>query len=166
MKKLNLLLLVLLPLFVAAQKITVKIEIKHHKAYCGGMRPSEEMEAELSKLKPLANTKFIIVRNKKIVKTLTTDSEGVLSCRLKKGDYKIYEAWRYNLETPNNLDPSSFDKNCLITEWEKVYGNLHVEKRNTAFFENYAIYLPCDWQLPCLTTEIPIPPMAPPRPEE
>lgn len=161
MKKL-VVLLAIAPFVVLAQKTKINIAVKSSAQYCGGAQPPEEVLQELTAPKPLVAAVFLIVKDKKIVAVVTSDHLGQLKFKIKKGDYKIYESWRYTLQTPNNLAPDMFDKTCLVTEWEKVYADLHVEKKTFTYKENYPLLKLCDWMVPCLNVEVPVPPSAPP----
>lgn len=150
------------PLFLQAQKIKVSVEVKSLRQYCGGARPSEEIEKEYSTPQAHKGAIFLIVKDKKIVATVKTNELGTFKCKLKKGSYQVFESWRYTLQTPNNLDFGMFDKTCLIKEWERAYGELEVDSKSFRFKELYPIIKLCDWSLPCLNVEVPVPPSAPP----
>jgi hypothetical protein len=155
-------LLAFAPFVVLGQKTKIEIEVKSSAQYCGGAQPSEEVMQDLTTPKPLADAVFIVVKDKKIIATVTSDKAGKLKFKLKKGDYKIYESWRYTLQTPNNMGADMFDKTCLVAEWEKVYADLRVEKKTFTYKENYPLVQICNWMVPCLNVEVPVPPSAPP----
>lgn len=161
MKKI-LFLIAFVPFAVMAQKTKIEIEIKSSAQYCGGAQPPEEVLQELATPKALAGAVFVVVKDKKIVATVTSDKAGKLNFKLKKGDYKIYESWRYTLQTPNQMAADMFDKTCLVAEWERVYADLHVGKKKFDYKANYPLVKICDWMVPCLNVEVPVPPSAPP----
>lgn len=141
---------------LSAQKTRVQIEVSHLHPYCGGARPTEEIEKEASTPKPFAGKTFIILSEKKKIDSVRTDDKGLLTIKLKKGSYRIYEAWRYNLETPGHADIMQFDRTCLLAEWEKVYATLIVEKKKFRHQVLNPIVDFCEGQYPCLNSvEVP-----------
>lgn len=158
MLKLSTLLFFFLPVSLLAQKVRVEISVTCTRPYCGGARPTEEMEKDAATPKPYGGAAFIWRSESGKVDSARTDADGKLHLKLKKGKYKIYEAWRYRLHTPNNLPFESFDKDCLKQEWEKMAFVVTVTKKTYTCVPQQAIVIPCDWSLPCLTEEVPIPP--------
>jgi hypothetical protein len=154
----RLLLLLTLPLSLSAQKVRVEIPVSYTRPYCGGARPTEEMEKEAATPKPLIGATFIWLSEDGRSDSVRTDSEGKLHLKLKKGSYKIYEAWRYRLDTPNNLPIENFDKLCLRAEWEQSTFQVTVTKKKYDYRILQPIVKVCDWSLPCLQGEVPVPP--------
>lgn len=109
----------LLPFSLLAQtKVNVQILQKYN--YCGGAKPPAEILAQYDKPRPFANKKLVVVSaNGKTCKA-TTNANGYLKIKLKAGSYKVYEAWRYNKQTPDGTDAKNFDAECLKLAWEKV----------------------------------------------
>lgn len=158
----QILLLLLLPSFFLAQKVKIKIDVAYLQPYCGGARPDESIVQEMEKPKALRNAYFVILHENGRADSVKTDQNGVLSFRLRKGEYKIYEAWRYKMYTPHNMPITSFDKDCLRSEWEKFAFVVKVKNHKYSVTAVNQIVEYCDWTLPCWTAEILVPPGAAP----
>lgn len=154
----RLIILFALPLSLTAQKVRVEIPVTYTRPYCGGARPTEEIEKEAATPKPLIGATFIWLSATGKADSVRTDANGKLRLKLKKGNYKIYEAWRYRLYTPNNLPMDDFDKLCLRQEWEKYSFEVTVVKKNYTCVIVNPIVQVCEWSLPCLQAEVPVPP--------
>jgi hypothetical protein len=150
---------VLLSFTLQAQKAKVSFPITYTQPYCGGARPSEEQIKASETPRPYANAAFVILHENGKVDSAKTDKDGLLKLKLRAGSYKVCEAWRYRLYTPNNLPISSFDKTCLRNEWEKVAYTLEVSKKKFQVKPLDPITNYCDWALPCLIESGPVPPM-------
>lgn len=140
--------LLLLPFSLLAQT-KVNVQILQKQTYCGGARPNPEILADLEKPKPFANKKLVIVSaNGKTCKTTTTAS-GYLKIKLKAGSYKVYEAWRYNKQTPDGTDAKNFDAECLKQAWEKVDMTIDAQKKAQSIkIDIDEAY--CNHTIPCL----------------
>jgi len=134
-----------------AQKKKVEILFYFTEPYCGGARPSEEMEQAATSKQAYANKTIVYRSHRGKVDSAQTNDLGLLKLRLRKGTYFFYEQWRYNLYTPNNLPIENFDKTCLRSEWEKIAFKVSVERKKNTVIEITPIIKLCDWQLPCLT---------------
>jgi len=113
-------------------------------SYCGGARPTPEMEAEFRKEYPLINQKIRLVQAQKPDKILeiTTDGKGVFAAGLAPG------VWNYYLiPTPGSKVPPN--PNCN-TYFSRSYGSVTV-KAGDASSLKLLYSIPCD---PC----------SPPRP--
>jgi hypothetical protein len=133
-----------------SQKKKVQICFTYIEPYCGGARPTEEMEQDAQKRKVYANKTIVYISSRGKLDSATTNSEGKLQLKLRKGTYSLYEQWRYNMDTPNNYPIESFDRECLKIEWEKMVYKLEVGRRNVSLKEINTILIPCSWQTPCL----------------
>lgn len=136
---------------VYGQKKAVSIKFSFTVPYCGGARPSQEILAEAEKPKPYANKTVIVV----LLQTGKADSaktnpEGVLKLKLKKGDYKLYEPWRYYKSNQNGEPMAGFDKDCLKSEWEKQTFDAEVTRKGVKVTEVNPIVRECGWRQPCL----------------
>lgn len=140
--------LVLLPC-AHAQRRSLSVKINYRQDYCGGARPNEEILAEAAKEKAFANQKLILLRGKK-ADTLYTDAEGRLNLRLKKGEYLLFEPWRYYKQGMNGLDLSYFNSKCLEQEWSKAILRISVNGKTVKVEDLNTLHYLCDWQLPCL----------------
>ncbi len=134
-----------------AQKKRVNISLEFYQPYCGGARPTKEMEAESFKPKPLVNRMLILVSEKEKIDSLRTDAKGIIRCKLKPGNYKLYETWRYYRVTPNSLPLIRFDKNCLEIEWKREVKSIAVTRNSVKIEHKNNIIIPCDWKIPCIT---------------
>lgn len=132
-----------------AQRHSLSLKITYRQDYCGGARPNEEILAEAAKEKAFANQKMILLRGKK-ADTLYTDAEGRLNLRLKKGEYFLFEPWRYYQQGMNGLERSYFNSVCLEQEWRKAKLRISIKGKTVKVEEMNAIHYHCDWQLPCL----------------
>ena len=77
------------------QKKTVLVSLSYYQPYCGGARPSRDMQEEATKPKPYANKMVIVISAAGKVDSVKSNTNGVIKLRLKRGTYKIYETWRY-----------------------------------------------------------------------
>ncbi|MCC6370269.1 MAG: hypothetical protein IT236_04615 [Bacteroidia bacterium] len=132
------------------QKKAVTVKLNYYQPYCGGARPSRDMEAEAQKPKPYANYMVIIVSDKGSVDSVKTNIEGEIKTKLKPGTYKVFEKWRYYKSTPDGNAVANYDKECLKTEWGKETGVITVTKKTSGFTETNNIVFDCAWKLPCL----------------
>ncbi len=139
-----------LSLFLGAQKKTANMELIYHEPYCGGARPTDEILAEAQKPKPYAGRKLILVSKTGKVDTVTTDLNGKLKLKLKKGEYHLFEAWRFYKLTYNGAPVEQFDKTCLIKEWEKATVEISVTRKKTKITFKNELQNYCDWSTPCL----------------
>lgn len=134
---------------LSAQYVNLEVTLKFKQNYCGGARPSEEMEAEITRAKVFANEKMILVKGKK-ADTLTTDKDGGIKLRLRKGTYNLIEPWQFYKKSANGLELSAFDLQCMEKEWAKVCVRITIKKRKANVEYLNEIIRVCDWQLPCL----------------
>jgi hypothetical protein len=133
-----------------AQKKTLSQKITCMQPYCGGARPTPEMEADAQKLKPYAKKTIIIISSTGKVDSVKTDKDGGIKKSLKYGTYKFFEAWKYYKKTPDGTDISIYDKACLELEWKNEFKIVTVEKAKISEEEKYQINLKCPWSLPCI----------------
>jgi hypothetical protein len=149
MRQIILVTFILASLSGPAQKKAVSFQIKQIHPYCGGARPSPEMEAAAQLAQPYANQKLFIVSDKGYKDSVITDTEGYLKTNLKAGTYKIYEAWKFYKKTPNGEALTDFDKECLKKEWKKE--DLKITFVNgKAQIKNNIERAKCPWQQNCL----------------
>jgi hypothetical protein len=115
------------------------------------------MENEASGPKPYSNRTVVFVSDKGQIDSLKTNNEGVLKKKLRKGDYKLYEPWRYYLYTPENLPIESFDRECLKEEWQKQMYLVKVSKEEIKTIKVTPVIFNCPWAAPCLLQQGPPP---------
>ncbi|MGZ3942477.1 MAG: hypothetical protein ACXVOH_10515, partial [Bacteroidia bacterium] len=117
-----------------AQKVTV--HLTYTNSYCGGARPSPEMEAKQNIPKNFHDV-HIILNGKKHCKA-KTDSLGYFSLPLKPGTYKIYLT-----KLKNEAHYTTYDPSCPQM-LKASYGELVVEKGKKTAEAN--LHIPCN---PC-----------------
>ncbi len=145
---------ILVPVFIfttaCAQKSLVSQKITYIQPYCGGARPTPEMEHEAEKPKSYSGKTIVIVSESGKIDSVKTDKDGSFKRSLKYGKYKLFEAWKYYKTTPDGTAISLFDKACLDLEWKKEFRSISVTKTKTSEEEKYQINLKCPWSVPCL----------------
>ena len=138
----------LLP-FCLLSQTKVNVQIMQKRIYCGGARPNPEILAEQEKPQPFALKKLVIVSANGKTCTTTTNNNGYLKIKLKAGSYKVYEAWRYNKQTPDGTDKKNFDEACLKQAWEKVDITIDAQKKTQSIkIDIDEAY--CQHTVPCL----------------
>ena len=146
-------LLVLLLAFVhvsSAQTFPVSFTVTSLKPYCGGARPTPEMEQMAQTPQPYAKKKIFLVNAEGKCKKLKTNAEGVISRSLKAGDYKLYETWRRCKKTPDGTSKKRFDLTCLAEEWTKEFASLTVSASSSDFKITNGIVEYCESTIPCV----------------
>ena len=143
-----------------SQKKAVVISMTYREPYCGGARPSAEMEEEAQKARPYARKKIIVVAANGKASSFKTDVNGVLRLRLQPGTYRVYESWRYARKTPKGLPLNNFDAECLKTEWQKETLIITVSSDKVSSEIKNEIVTFCSWNLPCIAEAF-RPPMPP-----
>lgn len=134
-----------------AQKKGCVITMTYREPYCGGARPSPEMEEEAQKARPYARKKIILVSANGKVSSFKTDAKGTLKLKLQPGTYRVYESWRYTQKTPKGLPLKNFVAECLKTEWQKETLVITVSSEKTSSEVKTEIVTFCPWNLPCLS---------------
>ncbi len=133
-----------------SQKKCVNIPITYTDPYCGGARPTKEIEAAAQTPKPYANKILVVVSESGKTLVVKTNSTGILKLKLKAGSYKIYEAWRYYKQAPAPTQLKDMDPECLKLEWQKETYSLKIDSKNTDILLKNEIVLHCPWAIPCL----------------
>lgn len=133
-----------------SQEKDVQLNLSFIQQYCGGARPTKEMEEESQKAKPYADQKVYLVSSTGKAKCFKTDKHGKLKIKLKPGNYKLYEAWRYKHQVPQGFTKKQVDLDCLRSEWSKDWQVLEVKEDKTEVKEKYQLIFNCPWALPCL----------------
>jgi hypothetical protein len=149
-------LLFFLSLSCFSQKQVVILQITCIQPYCGGAQPTEAIELESRKPKPFSNQLIILVSGSGKVQCAKTDSAGYLKLRLKKGNYTLFEEWRYYKQFPAPYAAEAFDKTCLAVEWKKELLTLKVTGDNVEVSAQRELILYCSYAMPCvLETHLP-----------
>lgn len=149
MKTIILIITFLITLSGCAQK-KVKLNFTYTKPYCGGARPTPEMEAESQIAHPYAHKTIIYKNDKGKTDSVKTDANGNVVLKLKNGNYKFYESWKYYKKTPNGQAQNLFDLNCLNAEWKIEMVNVTVSRKVTKINLVYDLIEKCPWQNECL----------------
>ena len=137
-------------LFSCTQKKLVSTPITFLQPYCGGARPSPEMQADAQKAKPYSNKTLVVVSAKGKVDSAKTNAEETFKINLKPGTYKLFEAWRYYKKAAAGLAVNDFDKECIKTEWKKEIKEIVVTKTEIKITDKNEIIEICPWNLPCI----------------
>jgi hypothetical protein len=153
-------LLLICALSASCQKKLQTIKISQINPYCGGAAPTPEMEAEARKARPYKNQTVVLVSETGKVDSAKTNDAGIIKIKLSRGNYKLYESWRYYKLTPAGNNISAFNKDCLENEWQKYFMSVTVSKKTTIQSSDGPIQIPCQWNLPCLN-EVHLPPTRP-----
>lgn len=128
--------LMLLSVVKTSAQTKIKVHLTYTNNYCGGARPTPEIEAK-TKIPQNFHDVHIILKGKMHCKA-KTDSLGYFSLPLKPGIYKIHLT-----KLKNEAHFTTYDPSC-----EKMlnasYGELIVEKGKTEFEVN--LHFPCN---PC-----------------
>jgi hypothetical protein len=133
-----------------AQKKALSFHVDFVQPYCGGARPTPQMEADAQKARPFSGKTIIIVSDKGKVDSVRTDAKGNFKKKLDAGTYKFYESWKYYKATPNGDPVSNFDKDCLEKEWAKAFREVTKGKSTVTEKSEGPIVIPCPWKVPCL----------------
>ena len=128
----------------------VLLSINYLEPYCGGARPTIEMEKDAQTLKPCIRKKVFYVSGKGVVDSVTTNEFGSCKIKLKSGVYNFYEEWRFKKQSPNGAPLDQFDKACLKTEWAFDFLVLTIDgttilQKGTNTISNY-----CPHNMPCM----------------
>ncbi len=126
--------------FFAQQK--VKIHVTFTNSYCGGARPTPEIEAAHNTPKNLIDF-YILLENKNQIK-VKTDSTGHFTQSIKPGTYKVYLTAKTNQNLYTNYFP-----NCAKM-LHTPFGKLVIEKGKKEYEIN--LHFPCN---PCETNNKP-----------
>lgn len=137
-------------LFSCSQKKLVSTQINFMQPYCGGARPTPEIQADAQKAKPYSNRTIVAVSNKGKVDSAKTNTEGTFKINLKPGTYKLFEAWRYYKKADGGLAVSDFDQECIKAEWKKEIKEVIVSKTEIKVTDKNEIIQICPWNLPCI----------------
>lgn len=125
------------------KELQVKLIVEYTNTYCGGARPTPEIQAEYNKKKKLTGTVLSFVDEKtpnakgKLGKT---NENGEISIALAPGTYLIMMTKFYNKKLGLNYDPSC--KKMM----QKAYGKLTISAQMPSTYK-VPIQFPCN---PCL----------------
>ncbi|HXB41658.1 MAG TPA: hypothetical protein VNZ49_14050 [Bacteroidia bacterium] len=111
--------------FALPAQTKVKVHVTYTGNYCGGARPTPEME-EIAKTPKNFHDVHIIL-NGKIHCKAKTDSLGYFTLPLKPGKYKIYLT-----KFKNEAHYTDYDPSCPQM-LKASYGDLIIEKGNTEY---------------------------------
>jgi len=128
-------LLILAPYTFLAQN-KVKVHVTYTNSYCGGARPTPEIELAAKTPRNLHDV-HLVIKGKKHFK-IVTDSTGSFKLPLKPGKYKVFMSYHKNDAHETNYDPSC--KKMM----QMPFGELEVIKGVLAYETN--LHFPCS---PC-----------------
>ncbi len=131
-----------------SQTKKVKVKIAQIVAYCGGIKPTAEMEAQQKIPVPYSCRKLICVSDKNKIDTVTTDKNGFLITKRALGTYSFFEPWKFYKKLPNGEQESNMKMDCLAEEWAKP--DLKITVAKTITVVNNLEYKPCPYRFPCL----------------
>ncbi len=151
MKKLLTLVFLISAFLTFGQKRLIRCQVTQKHPYCGGARPTPDMEKDALIPKPYARKTFIY-KIKSKVDSVTIDDNGFFTVTLKPGTYKFYEPWKFHKRTQDGSPIDHFDKKCLEAEWKKEDLLLVVSKKTEKFTNNIE-QGKCEWQYPCYLKE-------------
>lgn len=152
--KINIILLFCLISLAAFPQKKVKLNFSYTKPYCGGAKPTPEMEAESQIIHPYANRTIVFVSAKGKVDSIKTDEKGNISVKLYKGSYKFFESWKYYKKTPNGQPTNLFDLNCLNAQYKIEIVGVIVSRKLIQINIVYDLIERCPWQMECLLEKI------------
>lgn len=118
--------------------------------YCGGARPTPEMEAQTQIQHAYIKKTIIYVSDKGKVDSVKTDNKGNICLKLKDGTYKFYESWKFYKKTPNGQPNNLFDDACLKLEWEKEIYKVILSKKRSEITKQYDLLQKCPYQMECI----------------
>ena len=118
--------------------------------YCGGARPTAQMEEDAKKPKPYAHKTIIIISEKGKIDSVKTDGEGTFKKIVKYGKYKLYESWRYYKKTPDGSSIVEFDSACLKKEWKKEFKIITITKEKITEEIKFELIEKCPSMVPCV----------------
>jgi hypothetical protein len=149
-KTTSVLLLLFCSLACFSQKRSFSLAITYMEPYCGGARPTKEMEEEAQKAKPYIKKTIIVVSESGKIDSAKTDDSGILKLKLSVGKYKLFDAWRYYKQVPSGFSMKDMNAECLTLEWQKEIFSLNIGHKNMDSHPKNKIVLYCPWATPCL----------------
>ena len=150
LKRISLVFFLFLNILCFSQKKKVSVKITQMEPYCGGARPTKEIQEQAQTPKPYNNKTIIVISESGKVDSAKTNSLGILKLKLKPGKYKLFEAWRYNKRIPAGFSVKDADLSCLKEEWQKEAFSITVDSKKTDITSKNAIIIYCPWTIPCL----------------
>lgn len=134
---------------IFAQTKTLTVQINYIEPYCGGARPTPEMEKDAQTPKPYANRTVYVVSGKGKSDSVKTDNNGIAIFKLKPGKYKVLESWKFFKQTPDRSPSDRFIPDCLVKEWDKEFMQIQVTRKSITKTDMYELVNHCDYKLPC-----------------
>jgi len=118
-KSILLFLLCLCGINQAQVKFKVELAFKYIKPNCAQGKANAKVQEELKKEVPLANQKFYVYKDNKLVDSLKTNDSGKVFVKYYPGTYLLFEPWKHFKKTPDGSSMTDFFKDCLVKEWTK-----------------------------------------------
>lgn len=131
-----------------AQRVVVQ-KLTYLAPYCGGARPTQQILDEAAKPKLYANRTIVLLNGSK-ADSVKTDNSGQFRKKLKPGNYRLVESWRYYHSTPDGAPLENYDSDCLKAEWIKEFAELRVTSKSHKLEKKFDIVDNCDRKKPCI----------------
>jgi len=150
--KYNLIIVMGCLLGLAACKSTayeVQVTISYTRPYCGGARPTPEMEEAASRKNPYANQMFYWMQGDK-VDSVKTDANGQLKAKLKGEKWVLYEGWQYYNQGPDGQSAANFKAECLEELRRKPLLTINFSKSKPRVDTVLHIAYTCPYAHPCI----------------
>lgn len=154
--------------------ILIKGKITYTESWCGGARPTEEMEREFATPKPYAYYHLYLRKDTNNIKLpiymhIVTDSLGYFSIKLPAGKYTVVDdrkkdeatykstLEKYKKETSYT---GAIDKACYTNYVSEPDFIINVERKSTSIIQvEYNYHKGCNWSgAPCVEYRGPYPP--------
>ncbi|MCA0430861.1 MAG: hypothetical protein LCH32_10210 [Bacteroidetes bacterium] len=143
---------------------TFSFEVTCKQPYCGGAEPTPEMVIEANTPKPYANFTLFFKNKKGKIDSAITNDKGIITIKLKKGSYQLFEGWKLKNSSPNNDPLKNFDTECLKKYWGKHISQIKICKGKILLSkenpnpQKIHFDLLCDYAMPCINSKF-LPPM-------
>jgi len=148
---------------------TVAGTVTQAGSYCGGAAPSDEMLAEVQRVRPMSGFMIYVKKGKEnnlnnpVVDSVFTNSEGKYTLYLPKGDYVLLQKNQLTKDILSKYEnPTQYlqaNKDCLEKWWKAGLTTVSVQSaglENINFHFQKRCFVP-DY-LPCLNYTGPYPP--------
>ncbi|UTW62354.1 hypothetical protein KFE98_20510 [bacterium SCSIO 12741] len=134
-----------------AKKGGLTFHFQHISPYCGGARPTEEMENERSKGSAWANQVIYLTVNENDPQKFQTDSSGNLVLPYKAGKYCFFLPYKKEKKYLEDWKKAGweFDEECLAKKMAECDFQKEVAVKDTTL--SFRVYGRCNYQgpIPC-----------------
>ena len=140
-------------------------ELTQTSQYCGGARPTQEMEDEIRRPRPYP-LKIYLRKDSvnrlgsPVIKEIMPDAEGKLELKLEAGTYCIVREYQLQAANPSSLRSQDVgvDEACFRKKWAECFKSFEVKDASVdlgALNIKHRCFLP---DLPCVRFEGQMPP--------